>query len=71
MSGTFWMVLGHGTPSYRHDTEESARNEAARLATVNPGETFHVLQAVAKCVKSDISWTILKRDPNTTCEIPF
>lgn len=53
----FWMVLGEagGPPRYRHDTEESARTEAERLARTHGG-TFHVLECKASCTHNDVDW---------------
>lgn len=52
----FWMVLGTGTPTYRHHSADSARNEAERLARQFPGETFVVLESIASVCKSDVQW---------------
>lgn len=43
----FWMVYGVGqrAPAFQHETEGSAIREAERLAEVNPGMTFVVLEA--------------------------
>jgi hypothetical protein len=54
----FWMVLGVGTPTYKHTTLESAKTEAERLARACPGDEFTVLQSIATVKKSDISWDI-------------
>ncbi len=35
-----------GHPTVRHDTLDSARREAERLASLNPGQEFHVLLSV-------------------------
>lgn len=56
MKKTFWMVLGYGTPTFRHETEESATREAERLASMNPGQTFTVLEAVKSCRKAEVVW---------------
>ena len=56
MSRKFWMVLGLGTPTYRHETKDSARVEAERLARINPGQEFVVLESLATVVKSDLHW---------------
>jgi hypothetical protein len=41
----FWMVLGDGRPTFRHTYENSANQEAERLARANPGREFIVLEA--------------------------
>lgn len=41
-----WCPLS-GPPRYRHTSEESARKEAARLASVHKGSEFIVLRTVA------------------------
>lgn len=64
---TFWMVLGAGTPTYRHPTIESAKTEAERLARLEPGMPFTVLEAVATVVKDDIHWD----DHHPDSEVPF
>ena len=48
---TFWYVFNPtgGPPRVRHNSEESARLEAERLAENNPGEVFQVLKYVASC----------------------
>lgn len=56
----FWMVKGQGPTSYCHSSEESARVEAKRLATVSPGETFTVLGPVASYQKADLQCTDLR-----------
>lgn len=66
----FWMVLGSGTPTYRHNTLMSARQEAERLATMNPGSTFYILECKAACVKSQVQWAEAVWD-ETGDEIPF
>lgn len=44
----FWMVWNPEgrAPTYRHETGESARDEAKRLARIHPGQTFVVLCAM-------------------------
>lgn len=45
-----------GTAStFRHDTKEGAKREAERLA-VQTGKRVYVLEAVASCVKNDVTW---------------
>jgi hypothetical protein len=43
----FWMVygIGCGAPTYRHETKQSAVQEAQRLARLHKGVKFVVLQA--------------------------
>jgi hypothetical protein len=52
----FWMVLGAGTPVYRHPTEKSARTEAERLAGIHPGATFTVLEAISSVQVGGVVW---------------
>jgi len=56
----FWLVWNPTRPwppKYRHPTEASARTEAQRLATANPGEEFVVLASVATVlVRSPVEW---------------
>jgi hypothetical protein len=44
----FWMVWNEfgNAPTYKHDTRESADQEAARLAALHPDNAFVVLKAV-------------------------
>lgn len=51
---TFWMIKGDGPTNYVHTTEESARQEARRLARENPGTRFYVLQATKAFFVNDI-----------------
>ena len=43
----FWVVWnpGAGLPRVKHNTEQKAKNEAERLALLNPGQRFYVLEA--------------------------
>ena len=66
----FWMVLGSGEPTYKHTTEAAAREEAARLANLNPGQSFTVLRAVATCTKQTVTWSLHRIAANGD-EIPF
>ena len=45
MSSPFWLVWCKGghMPKRQHKTQESALAEAIRLATLMPGQKFHVL----------------------------
>lgn len=44
----FWFVwnINGNAPRYRHESARNATAEAERLARLNPGETFIVLQSV-------------------------
>lgn len=50
----FWMVWNesHGMPTYKHNSLETAKREAERLAGLNPGDTFKILQFIAECKKN-------------------
>ena len=52
----FWMVWrqGSGAPTFRHDSEDAATREAERLATINRGEQFFVLEAIGLRVVDDM-----------------
>jgi len=54
----FWMVwnANGGKPTFKHPTEESARLEAERLARLNRGQVFIVLESKAQCVVTDVAW---------------
>lgn len=41
-----WNPNGMGPPRFRHPTFDSAKKEAIRLGTENPGQTFHVLENI-------------------------
>lgn len=70
--GKFWMVLGYGTPTVRHHSKQSAKTEAERLARINPGESFVVLESLATVVKSDLMWELNDiGGSETASDIPF
>lgn len=52
----FWMVLGEGTPTFRHASKQSAITEAERLARFFPRRPFVVLESLATVCKTDVSW---------------
>lgn len=63
----FWLVwrersssqsgeLSSYLPQYKHDTEESARTEAERLARKYGGR-FHVLELTATVERDDMKWS--------------
>ena len=53
---TFWMVYGlhQSAPTVRHKSEDSALNEAERLARLHPSTTFFVLEATHRVGKRDV-----------------
>lgn len=63
---TFWMVWNEGNraPTVKHPSESAARDEAERLARLNPGQKFHVLAAIDCCQKRDVLWA-------SETEMPF
>lgn len=54
----FWMVWREQDrgPAYVHGTLSSAKQEAQRLATLNPDSKFFVLQAIGCYVKKEADW---------------
>lgn len=65
------MVVGNGTPVYRHQTLMSAMQEAERLANLHPGSEFTVLKSVKTCVKRQVQWiSHVEIDPHGN-EVPF
>lgn len=59
MTPCFWMVLRDNSvhTAHRHPTLESARSEATRLATQNPGVKFFVLQSIGSAeLARPITW---------------
>lgn len=75
----FWMVWnpnGSRHPMYQHTSAKSAADEAERLATANPGQSFYVLQATElrrTAVTPVEALTLLKRpepDPEDD-DMPF
>lgn len=65
---SFFMVYREGgaSPTHRHTTEESAKQEAERIARESKARTF-VLKAIACCVVKDVNWSELAE----AGEIPF
>ena len=65
MNEPFWMIFREygGSPTVKHPTESQARAEAMRLARINPGEKFYVLQSIAECCKVDVKWTDHRQIP--------
>lgn len=70
--GKFWMVLGSGEPIMRHPSKQSAASEAERLARLNPGREFVVLESLATVVRSELRWEMNDLDTSENQEgIPF
>lgn len=66
------MVVGIGTPTYRHPSKQSARTEAERLARMNPGQEFTVLESLATVVKQELAWELNDMDGSEPSDdIPF
>lgn len=58
----FWMVwnpLG-SAPTFMHDSEMKASQEAERLARMNPGKCFYVLEAVGARMVNDMQRVSLR-----------
>ena len=67
----FWFVWnGNGLtpPKFKHTSESSAREEAARLARLNRGHTFVVLESKASVQSTDVQWWEYDWGPQ---QIPF
>lgn len=67
---SFWVVWNpdQNAPRYRHASEVAAIGEAERLARMNPGQRFFVLEAIA--LRSvDSMQRVNLREPHD--EIPF
>lgn len=67
-SEPFWMVYGwdQSPPRAIHNTFESAKREAERLASCNPGVRFYVMVSCGAAERRDITWRPI--DPDA---IPF
>lgn len=73
---TFYFVWNpsRSAPTVKHPSEEIAMSEAKRLARLNPGEKFFVLQAIAALEKIDVGVVKLgSGGANCCCDchIPF
>lgn len=65
MKDAFWLVWnenGHA-PTFVHTSEGSAQKEASRLARLNPGQEFHVLESIGTALKRDVDWVPHGRHP--------
>jgi hypothetical protein len=65
----FWFVWNPDgrAPSFRHQTIESATQEAERLARLNPGNTFVVLESVCARRVDDM----LRIEMRPDLDVPF
>jgi hypothetical protein len=69
----FWLVwcpTGAKSPSHRHETEQSAIDEAERLARCAPNAKFYVLKAT-NVRFIDAMQRVILLDHNEIHEIPF
>ena len=57
---TFYIVWSPSgsPPTVRHQTEASARMEAVRLATINPGRSFFVMALVGIARHSEATYEL-------------
>ncbi len=66
----FWMVKGMGEPHASHDSEELATAEAMRLARINPGQYFYIMESIKVVKKTEVTIVDL-RNGNADKDIPF
>ena len=54
----FWMVWCETTHTtkVRHNNYEDAKREAQRLASINPGKRFHVLESRGNAISTNVLW---------------
>lgn len=64
-----WNSARSNMPSYKHGTYQAAEKEATRLASLNPGKEFIVLQAVCSIKKQNVEKVIFTKSIDD--EIPF
>ena len=63
----FWMILNKNgsRPTVEHNSLNSAEKEAERLAGLNPGQQFIILESLKYCeIKNPVIW-------KDTDELPF
>lgn len=68
----FWMVWNErgDAPRVRHTSKESAHREAERLARLNRGSAFIVLESVEALVSNDVM-VVDMRPASRRDEMPF
>lgn len=61
--GKFWIVWNENgrSPTVKHFTYDSAKNEAKRLARLNSNHSFHVLEQIGTAKKNDVSFFVHER----------
>lgn len=66
----FYLVWREGgrSPAFKHPSITAAENEAERLASMNPGESFYVLIPASRAVERRVSF---ERYDVLAPEIPF
>jgi len=66
----FWLIWceSHGAPTYKHTSLSNAKDEARRLATLHPGQSFVVLESVGSMNKVEVVW---KNHAEASDECPF
>ncbi len=70
----FWMVYNPQgrAPTYQHEEYQPAKAEAERLASLNAGSQFFVLEAVGVAKKVDVEYqNLAHRDPYQPEDVPF
>lgn len=66
----FWMVSSDGPCNYRHASRHEAEQEAKRLARLNPGHWFYVVEAVSAHRRIDVESVNLRADQSNDDGIP-
>jgi hypothetical protein len=70
----FWMIWNPegNMPRFCHDTEAAAETEAERLARLNPGQSFYILEAVQRYRVDSLQRMHLRpQQPEFADDIPF
>lgn len=70
----FWMIWcpARNPPSFMHDTEAAAETEAERLARLNPGDLFFILEAVQMYQVDSLKRSSLRPEkPEASDDLPF
>lgn len=73
MAHTFWMVWGEfgSQPRFKHSSKQSAEDEAKRLATNNPGQSFYVLESLSWARRDPPEAQMFKCSPAPLDDLPF